>query len=41
MACLVTTSTYTVDEDFAGADRIVPELAEAGVSLSDLKALLK
>ena len=45
MACLVTTSTYTADEDFTGADRIVPELGEPGsdvcVTLADLRALLK
>mmetsp|Transcript_42151 Transcript_42151/g.112461 ORF Transcript_42151/g.112461 Transcript_42151/m.112461 type:complete len:83 (-) Transcript_42151:352-600(-) len=40
MACLVTTSTYTVDEDFSGADRIVPELEAAEVKLADLRALL-
>lgn len=40
MACLVTTSTYTTEEDFAGADRIVPELASAGVGLPELRALL-
>ena len=41
MTCLVTTSTYTVDEDFTGADRIVPELESAGVGLADLRALLQ
>ena len=42
MACLVTTSTYTVDEDFTGADRIVPELGDDGpIGLADLRALLK
>lgn len=45
MACLVTTSTYTVDEDFTGADRIVPELGEPGgevcITLEELRALLK
>jgi len=44
MSCLVTMSTYTVDEDFTGADRIVSALGELGdvevVSLADLKALL-
>merc|ERR1712146_633698 len=44
MACLVTTSTYTAEEDFTGADRIVPELGEQGssacVTLADLRALL-
>jgi len=44
LACLVTTSTYTVDEDFTGADRIVPSLGEPGdaevIHLADLRALL-
>jgi len=44
MTCLVTTSTYTVAEDFTGADRIVPELGDPGrplcVTLADLRALL-
>lgn len=39
MACIVTTSTYTVDEDFTGADRIVPELGDS-ISLADLRSLL-
>lgn len=44
MTCLVTTSTYTLEEDFTGADRIVPALGEQGdaevVGLNDLRALL-
>lgn len=44
MACLVTLSTYTVNEDFTGADRIVNELGAATISdsitLADLRALL-
>ena len=44
MKCLVTTSTYTADEDFTGADRIVPELGEPGsevcVTLAEMRALL-
>lgn len=44
MTCCVTLSTYTADEDFAGADRIVPELGEPGsevcVTLADLRGLL-
>ena len=44
MACCVTMSTYTGEEDFTGADKIVPELGEPGrdvcVSLADLKALM-
>ena len=42
---LVTTSTYTAEEDFTGADRIVPELGEPGssvcVTLADMRALLQ
>lgn len=45
MTCLVTTSTYTVDEDFTGADRVVPALGEPGdeecVTLADMRALLQ
>jgi HAD superfamily hydrolase (TIGR01509 family) len=44
MTCLVTQSTYTAEEDFTGADRIVPELGEPAdgvcVTLSDLRALM-
>jgi len=44
MTCLVTQSTYTLDEDFTGADRIVAELGEPGsdvcVTLADMRALL-
>jgi len=44
MSCLVTMSTYTAEEDFTGADRIVPALGEPGdtevVTLADLRALL-
>ncbi|MGB3795385.1 MAG: HAD-IA family hydrolase [Alteraurantiacibacter sp.] len=39
---LITTSTYTVDEDFSEAARIVPELGDApnpAVTLADLSAL--
>ena len=39
---LITTSTYTVDEDFTGAAKVVPELGEApnvNVTLADLGAL--
>ena len=39
---LVTTSTYTVDEDFTGAVRVVPELGDepnVNVRLADLGAL--
>ena len=39
---LVTTSTYTVDEDFTGAARVVPELGDepnVNVTLADLGEL--
>jgi HAD superfamily hydrolase (TIGR01509 family) len=39
---LVTTSTYTTDEDFTGAAKIVPELGDApniNITLEDLNAL--
>ncbi len=42
MTCLVTTSAYTVHEDFSGAARVVPELGDPPgphVSLNDLRAL--
>lgn len=42
LPCLITTSTYTVDEDFSEADRVVPELGEAPdvrVTLDDLREL--
>ncbi len=42
LPCLVTTSTYTVDEDFAEADRVVPELGDpphVNVTLADLGEL--
>lgn len=45
MTCLVTMSTYTADDDFSGADRIVAELGEPGsklcVTLADMRAMLK
>jgi hypothetical protein len=45
MTCLVTMSTYTADDDFSGADRIVSELGEPGsklcVTLADMRALLR
>ena len=43
MPCLITTSTYTVDEDFDGAAKVVPELGDPPspvVTLSDLEALV-
>jgi beta-phosphoglucomutase-like phosphatase (HAD superfamily) len=39
---LITTSTYTMDEDFTGAARVVPELGDApnvNVTLADLGEL--
>jgi HAD superfamily hydrolase (TIGR01509 family) len=42
LPCLVTTSTYTIDEDFAEADRVVPELGDEPnviISLADLGEL--
>jgi len=41
MRCLVTTSSYTADEDFAEADRVVAELGDPpGVTLADLEAMV-
>ncbi|MGZ3246644.1 MAG: HAD-IA family hydrolase [Croceibacterium sp.] len=42
LPCLITTSTYTVNEDFSEADRVVPELGDApniNVTLADLGEL--
>jgi beta-phosphoglucomutase-like phosphatase (HAD superfamily) len=42
MPTLITTSTYTQDEDFEGAARVVPELGDPPkmlVTLQDLKAI--
>lgn len=42
MPCLITTSTYTKNEDFEGAVRVVPELGDPPhvlVALSDLESL--
>lgn len=42
MPCLVTPSTYTGNEDFSEADRVVPELGDPPgphVTLADLRAL--
>jgi HAD superfamily hydrolase (TIGR01509 family) len=42
MPTLITTSTYTKDEDFTGASRVVPELGDpptALVTLEDLKSI--
>lgn len=43
MPCLITTSTYTANEDFEGAVKVVPELGDppdAVVSLSELGSLV-
>jgi len=40
--CLITTSAYTLDEDFSGAAKVVPELGDppnVRVALEDLQAL--
>jgi HAD superfamily hydrolase (TIGR01509 family) len=42
LPCLITTSTYTIDEDFSEADRVVSELGDAPdiqVTLGDLASL--
>jgi HAD superfamily hydrolase (TIGR01509 family) len=42
MPCLITTSTYTRDEDFTGAARVVPELGDPPnvlVTLQDLETI--
>ena len=42
LPCLITTSTYTVDDDFSEADRVVPELGEEpniNATLADLGEL--
>ena len=42
MPCLITTSTYTIDEDFTEAVKVVPELGDppnVRVTLKDLQAL--
>lgn len=42
MPCLITTSTYTTDEDFHEAARVVPELGDAPrvlVTLKDLQSI--
>ena len=44
MHCVVTTSSYTEEEDFTGADKVVPELgdgASARVTLDDCRALCR
>jgi hypothetical protein len=42
MPTLITTSTYTTDEDFKGAAKVVPELGDPPnvlVTIEDLKAI--
>jgi beta-phosphoglucomutase-like phosphatase (HAD superfamily) len=42
MNCLITTSTYTLHEDFTGAKRVVPDLGDGpgiGVTLRELQGL--
>jgi HAD superfamily hydrolase (TIGR01509 family) len=42
MRCLITTSAYTIDEDFTGASRVVPELGDPPkvlITLKDLQAI--
>ena len=44
MNCIVTISSYTADEDFKLADRVVPELGDLPnrvVTLADLRSLVK
>jgi len=44
MRCLVTTSSYTGEEDFSAADRVVPELgdgADTRITLDDCRALVE
>ena len=38
MRCIVTKSAYTLDEDFTGADRVVPDL-DAGIDLPFCQSL--
>ena len=43
MNCVVTTSTYTAEEDFTEADRVVSELGDdpVGITLADLKEIVQ
>lgn len=41
MACIVTVSSYTGDEDFALADRVVPDLDAGGIGLAECRALVE
>lgn len=40
MRCVVTVSTYTQDEDFSGADMVVPDLEAGRVTLATCRALV-
>jgi HAD superfamily hydrolase (TIGR01509 family) len=40
MCCIVTLSTYTADEDFTGADRIVPDL-DCGIDLATCRSIVQ
>jgi HAD superfamily hydrolase (TIGR01509 family) len=40
MACIVTISSYTADEDFTLADRVVPDLDAGGIGLAECRALV-
>lgn len=39
MTCIVTKSSYTQDEDFTAADKVVESLDSPSVALADLEAL--
>ncbi len=41
MKCLVTKSSYTQEENFAAADRVVDSLESPRVSLADMEALVQ
>jgi HAD superfamily hydrolase (TIGR01509 family) len=40
MACIVTISSYTADEDFTLADRVVPDLDAGRIGLAECRALV-
>jgi HAD superfamily hydrolase (TIGR01509 family) len=40
MQCIVTVSSYTADEDFSAADRVVPDL-DQGIGLAECRALVE
>lgn len=41
MACLVTVSSYTAEEDFSLADRVVPDLDTGRIGLAQCRALVE